>query len=120
VDAYSSTMVSKGHIRAGRLRLLATFGEKRNPSFPDVPTLIELGVPVTAFSFSGIIAPRGISSQNVEILDKAFRKAMDDPDFDKVLDMVDHLKVYRNHQDAAKYFPEVRDDLTVLLSELKN
>jgi tripartite-type tricarboxylate transporter receptor subunit TctC len=119
VEAYSTTMVAKGHIRAGRLRLLVTFGEKRNPSFPDVPTLLELGVPVTAFSFASIIAPRGISTQTVEILDKAFRKAMDDPDFNKVLEMMDYLKVYRNHQETAKYFPQLRDDLDVILSELK-
>jgi len=119
VEAYSTTMVAKGHIRAGRLRLLATFGEKRNPSFPDVPNLIELGVPVTAFSFAAIIAPRGISSQAVEILDKAFRKAMDDPEFNKVLGMMDYYKIYRNHQETAKYFPQVRDDLLVLLKELK-
>jgi tripartite-type tricarboxylate transporter receptor subunit TctC len=119
VEAYSTTMVAKGHIRAGRLRLLATFGEKRNPSFPDVPTLIELGVPVTAFSFATIIAPRGISSQAVEILDEAFRKAMDDPDFNKLIEMMDYHKIYRNHQETVKYFPQVRDDLVALLNELK-
>jgi len=119
VEAYSTTMVAKGYVRAGRLRLLATFGEKRNPSFPDVPNLIELGVPVSTTAYSSIDAPKGLSSQKVEILDNAFRKAMDDPDFNKVSDMMDYFKIYRNHQELAKYIPKVRDDLLVSLSELK-
>ena len=29
------------HIKAGKVRALAVSGEKRNPSFPDVPTMKE-------------------------------------------------------------------------------
>ena len=33
------------HIRSGKLKALATGGEKRSPSFPDLPTIAEAGVP---------------------------------------------------------------------------
>jgi tripartite-type tricarboxylate transporter receptor subunit TctC len=33
------------HIRSGKLRALATGGAKRSPSFPDLPTIAEAGVP---------------------------------------------------------------------------
>src|SRR5256886_10083022 len=33
------------HIRAGKLRALATTGTKRDPALPDLPTLAEAGVP---------------------------------------------------------------------------
>src|SRR5256886_11642943 len=33
------------HIRAGKLRALATTGAKRDPALPDLPTLAEAGVP---------------------------------------------------------------------------
>jgi tripartite-type tricarboxylate transporter receptor subunit TctC len=33
------------HLRSGRLRALGVTGEKRDPAFPDIPTLAEAGVP---------------------------------------------------------------------------
>lgn len=34
-----------GHIRAGKMRALAVTGTERDPSMPDVPTMLEAGVP---------------------------------------------------------------------------
>ncbi|HEX6005331.1 MAG TPA: tripartite tricarboxylate transporter substrate-binding protein, partial [Burkholderiales bacterium] len=46
-----------GHLQAGRLRMIAQCGEKRFPTFSNVPTMIESGVPnfvvSSAFSFLG-------------------------------------------------------------------
>lgn len=47
-------------VRDGRLRALATFGEQRHAEFPDVPTLMELGLADRgAMSWFGIAAPAG-------------------------------------------------------------
>lgn len=47
-------------VRAGRLRALAVTGAKRFPSAPDVPTMIEAGIPGFTFSgWSGLFAPAG-------------------------------------------------------------
>jgi len=49
-----------GHIKTGRLRLLATCGEKRAIAFPDTPTMIESGFPkVVVTGWWGLIAPAG-------------------------------------------------------------
>lgn len=49
-----------GHVQSGRLRLLATCGEKRSLSFPDTPTMIESGFPkVTVTGWWGLVAPAG-------------------------------------------------------------
>lgn len=46
------------HIRAGTLRALAVSTPQRNPSFPDVPTASEAGVPGYDFaSWGGLYAP---------------------------------------------------------------
>ena len=48
------------HVQSGRLRLLATCGEKRSLSFPDTPTMIESGFPkVTVTGWWGLVAPAG-------------------------------------------------------------
>lgn len=45
-------------VRDGRLRALASFGDQRHPEFPDVPTLMEVGLADRgAMSWFGIAAP---------------------------------------------------------------
>jgi len=48
-----------GHVRAARLRAIASGGEKRSPITPDLPTVIEAGVPgYVSTGWAGIMAPR--------------------------------------------------------------
>ena len=48
------------HVRAGKLRALATTGAKRDPAFPDLPTIAEAGVPgYEAGVWFGLAVPAG-------------------------------------------------------------
>lgn len=50
------------YVRAGKFKLLTTFGGKRSEAFPEVPSIAELGYPkLVMFGWSGIIAPAGTS-----------------------------------------------------------
>lgn len=76
----------EGHHRAGRLRVLAVFTEKRSPSLPEVPTAIEAGVPgVLAYTFNMLCAPAAIPSAIVEHLHQASAKVMEAEAFRKEL-----------------------------------
>jgi tripartite-type tricarboxylate transporter receptor subunit TctC len=60
-----------GHIKAGKLRALAVTGASRSPQLPDVPTVIESGVPgYEAYVWMGLLAPRGTPSAIVERLQR--------------------------------------------------
>lgn len=63
----------------GKLRLLATFGDKRSPRWPNVPTLKELGLGIVATSPYGLVGPRGVPAPIVQVLHDAFRTALFDP-----------------------------------------
>ena len=47
-------------VQAGRIRALATTGKTRFSALPDVPTVIESGLPYESFSWWGIVGPAGI------------------------------------------------------------
>lgn len=66
---------------AGTLRLVAVTGRQRSSSFPDVPTMVELGYPsVVATSWFGVFAPAKTPPATVARLNAFFIKAMHTPE----------------------------------------
>ena len=60
-----------GHIKAGKLRALAVTGATRSPQLPDVPTVIESGLPgYEAYVWMGLLAPKGTPAP---VVDKIYR-----------------------------------------------
>jgi len=70
-----------GHIKAGKLRPLAVTGAQRSAQLPDVPTLIESGVPgYVAYVWLGLLAPKGTSPAIVERLHREVIAALVTPE----------------------------------------
>lgn len=66
-----------GPLSAGKLRALAITADKRDPTFPDVPTLAEAGVPNMAISlWTGLVAPAGTPNEIVARLNKAVAETL--------------------------------------------
>ncbi|SAI37476.1 putattive exported protein [Bordetella ansorpii] len=57
-------------VQARRLRPIAIAAKARNPDLPDVPTLTELGVPLTASSWWGVMAPAGTPKDVIALLNR--------------------------------------------------
>lgn len=69
-----------GHVRAGRLRALATGGEKRSPLTPDLPTIIEAGVPgFVSTGWAGLMAPKATPKRILDKLHATLVKVVKDP-----------------------------------------
>ena len=66
--------------RGGRLRIIATTGRERSPLTPEVPTLTELGIPMTADIGIDIYAPAGVPADVVTRLNAALTKAVNTPE----------------------------------------
>ena len=74
-------------IKAGTLRPLAGWGEKRIPALPDVPTFKELGYKdVEFYIWAGLFAPKATPAPIINTLREAAKKAVDDPDFKKTME----------------------------------
>jgi tripartite-type tricarboxylate transporter receptor subunit TctC len=68
-------------VEAGKLNLLATFGEKRDEQFPNTPTPTEAGYPsAVVVGWAGLLAPAGTPPQIVRKLHAAMVKALSMPD----------------------------------------
>lgn len=65
---------------AGKLRILAVSGEQRNPAAPNVPTLKEAGVSLSAEGWNTVFAPKSTPAAQVQRYADAIGKAMRDPD----------------------------------------
>jgi tripartite-type tricarboxylate transporter receptor subunit TctC len=71
------------HVKAGKLKIIALFSEKRFELFPDVPTVKEQGIDFVMGQWRGLAGPKGISPDVIKKLHDAFKRGMDDPIFQK-------------------------------------
>ena len=68
------------YVRSGRLQLLAVAATKRSPPFPEVPTLIESGLPqVVVEGWTGIVAPAATPPAVIAEIQRAVNAALADP-----------------------------------------
>jgi tripartite-type tricarboxylate transporter receptor subunit TctC len=78
---FESTNSIAPHVKAGRVRALAVTGERRALSLPEVPTLIEAGVPgYEVNAWSGIITTAGVPRAVLDKLNAAVNRAIAQPD----------------------------------------
>jgi tripartite-type tricarboxylate transporter receptor subunit TctC len=81
--------VALQHVKAGKLRALAVTSLKRNPLYPDVPTIAESGfADFQALSWSGISLIKGTPQPIVDKFEAAMRKIMTSAEFKQRLESV--------------------------------
>jgi tripartite-type tricarboxylate transporter receptor subunit TctC len=119
VDALADSSSWAPHVEAGKLRLLATWGELRTARFKDVPTLRELGYDVVVDAPNGIGAPKGLDPAIAAKLRDAFRQAVASAEFKSVIDKLDAPLLYLDGPDYEKYVNTVYQKETVLIDKLK-
>ena len=78
---FDAVTVMNEHVKAGKVRALATSGKARSSVMPDVPTLAEAGVPgYEAVIWLGLIAPRNTPAPIVNRLNAEITKIDARPD----------------------------------------
>jgi tripartite-type tricarboxylate transporter receptor subunit TctC len=70
---------AKPQVEGGTVRVVAITGMSRDPQFPDVPTLQEAGLPVTAQVFFGLLAPAHTPEPIVTRISKEMAEIAKDP-----------------------------------------
>ena len=77
---FGSTASTMPHLRSGKVRALGVGGRQRSPALPDVPTVIEAGLPgYEAANWIGLVAPAGTPPAIVERLHKEIVEIQNSP-----------------------------------------
>lgn len=106
VDALASgPAVILPQIKAGKLRALAGWGDKRVAALPEVPTFKELGYPDAEFYiWAGLFAPKGTPEPVQAKLRETTRAAVADPDFKAAMDKLETPIAFKQGDDFQRFF----------------
>lgn len=102
----SSAIVS--FVKAGQIKPLVVFYDQRDPLYPEVPTIRELGYKFPVFAIRrGVIGPPHIPGDRVKILEAALFKAVNDPEY---LDMCKKMNIIVNFLPSEVYGKQIREE----------
>jgi len=99
-----------GHIKAGKLRPLATSGLTRSPQLPEVPTLAESGLAgYSAYVWMGLLAPKGTPPAIIERLQRELVASLAAPEVKGFFNEAGVEIVGSSPAEFDAYFREERD-----------
>jgi tripartite-type tricarboxylate transporter receptor subunit TctC len=64
------------HIRSGKLKGIAVMSAKRSSALPDVPTTLEVGIPLEASGWVGVLAPPGTRADLANSMNQEIARAL--------------------------------------------
>jgi tripartite-type tricarboxylate transporter receptor subunit TctC len=104
------------HVKAGKLRPLASWGPKRHEGYPEVPTFKELGYDIEYLIWAGMFVPKATSPAVIKVLRDAARKAVEDNEFKAMMAKVNSPVYYLDAPEFTKFW---QDDATRLAAVVK-
>jgi tripartite-type tricarboxylate transporter receptor subunit TctC len=102
----SSVAAANAQIKAGKLRALACFSDKRVASLPDVPTMKESGYDVLFSLWVGLFAPKGTPEPIIAKLRTVSKQACDADQFKKAIGNIGDVVAYLDQPDFAKFWDQ--------------
>ncbi len=99
----SSVAAASGQQKAGKVRPLAYYGDKRLASMPDVPTLKELGYDVEFYLWVGLFAPKGTPAPVVAKLREESKKAAATDQFKQAITNINDEVAYLDQPEFIKF-----------------
>jgi tripartite-type tricarboxylate transporter receptor subunit TctC len=107
---FSSIAPVQEFVKDGRLIGLATTGPKRDPAFPDLPTIAESGFPgFDVRLWMGLMAPAGTPPAIIKRLEEANRKALESPEIRKALAAQGFAPLIGTAQEFDAFYRAERD-----------
>ena len=100
----SSFAAANTQIKAGKARALASFGAKRDPLHPNVPTMRELGYDIEFYLWVGLFAPKGTPAAIVDKLRGEVKKAVVTEKFESAIRNLGQAVAYQDAPEFKKFW----------------
>ena len=103
-------------VQAGNVRGLASTSETRGAQTPDLPTMIEAGVPdFTSVSFTAVVAPAGTPAAIVARLNAAINESLKSPEIGATLTKLNVDAKTSSPDEFATFLARERDKWTTVI-----
>lgn len=106
-------------VKAGKVRALAVFADKRIDPLPDVPTTVEAGYDITFGVNNFIIGPKGLPSSVVTKWSDAVKKAINTSDFTDFAKKNSYQITYKDSKSLTAFLNKQYSAYQSVLQELK-
>jgi tripartite-type tricarboxylate transporter receptor subunit TctC len=100
----SSFAAANAQIKAGKARALASFGARRDPNHPNVPTMKELGYDIEFYLWVGLFAPKGTPAPVVDKLRAEVKKAVATEKFESSIRNLGQAVAYQDGPEFKKFW----------------
>src|SRR3954453_23710347 len=115
---FSSIAPVQDFVRDGRLVGLASTGPKRDPAFPDLPTIAESGYPgFDVRLWIGMTAPAGTPKDIIHKVADANKKALESPDIQKALNAQGFSPMIGSAEDFDAFYRAERTKWSKVVTE---
>jgi tripartite-type tricarboxylate transporter receptor subunit TctC len=104
---------------AGKFRVLGVSAEQPDKLLPDVPTEKSLGYDVITTSYTGLVAPAGTPKPVIDVLTRAVKKIIDDPEYQKKFEEVGLQSSYSDPEAFTAIWVDVERRMKPILDEIK-
>jgi putative tricarboxylic transport membrane protein len=95
-----------GFVEAKTLRVLAISADRRLPQVPDVPTLQELGFPITAGTIRGFTFTAGVPKEAVTTMESALEKVHKSPEWKEIAKRNIFQDVFMGSAEFARFLAQ--------------
>ncbi|MFH1672836.1 MAG: tripartite tricarboxylate transporter substrate binding protein [Pseudomonadota bacterium] len=90
------------HVKAGKVRVLGVYSDKRLAAFPDIPTVKEQGLDFQLDNPGGLFAPKGIPENRLKMLSDAVGIGYQSDKFQKFMQTAGFTTLYLNNKQTAE------------------
>jgi len=105
------------YYKSGQLKVLATTSPQRLASFPDVPTLSELGYKLTPFGWLGVCAGAGTPKPIIDLLNRDIVSITSSNEYRQFLDKAGNIPVSSTPEEFGRVLSQTVDDAAPTIRE---
>jgi len=105
-------------IRSGDLKLLGIATVNRHDNYPDVPTFVEKGYDFVIGNYTGIVVPKGVDREIIDVLAEALQKAVQDEELREFMLANEFSPEYYGPEDFREFLNKTKSDIDYIVEEL--